>query len=47
MVSLLELMEAGKIKSVVDRTYPLEKAAEAHRFAETGQKKGNAVIKVE
>ena len=44
MITLLGLMEAGKIKSVVDRTYPLEQAAEAHRFAETGQKKGNLVI---
>lgn len=44
LITLLGLMEAGKIKSVVDRTYPLEQAAEAHRFAETGQKKGNLVI---
>jgi len=42
--TLLELVEAGKIKSVVDRTYPLVQTAEAHRFAETGQKKGNIVI---
>jgi NADPH:quinone reductase-like Zn-dependent oxidoreductase len=47
LISLMELMEAGKIKTVIDRTYPLEQAAEAHRFAETGQKKGNIVLTVE
>jgi NADPH:quinone reductase-like Zn-dependent oxidoreductase len=47
LISLLELMEAGKIKTIIDRTYPLVQAAEAHRFAETGQKKGNIVLTVE
>lgn len=46
LVTLLGLMEAGKIKTVIDRTYPLEEVAEAHRFAETGLKKGNIVILV-
>lgn len=44
MGALLDMIKEGKLRTIIDRQYPLEQATEAHRYVDTGRKRGNVVL---
>lgn len=46
LIFIEELVEAGKIKSIIDRCYPLKQTADAHRYVEKGYKTGSVIITI-
>ena len=47
LMFLGDLVKSGKLKPVIDKVYPMEQIVNAHKYTESGQKKGNVVVTIE